>query len=128
MARPKADREIDGRLLTVNLPRPFIGIRMGEVRREAEHRRDLPRFVHHANDRIDVFRRQAAEEAIVVFDAFAAERSRRADPLLERHAAVGQVIEIALREDADARRHHTVRLKFRNGVLRMSSAICFNTG
>ncbi len=105
MPSTKSDREVDRRLLALHLPLPLLRIGMREVRREADHGGDLAGLVHRARDRIDIRGRQAAEETVVVLDPFPAERRRLADPPVERHAAVGQLVEIALGEDADAWRH-----------------------
>ena len=52
------------------------GIGMREVRREAQHRADLPGLRHRARHRIDVGVAEAAEEAVVVLDPLAAQRRR----------------------------------------------------
>src|SRR5207247_8259066 len=56
MPRPEAHREIDRRLLTLDLAPPLVWIGMGEVGRKADHRGDLPRLFHRPCNRIDVDR------------------------------------------------------------------------
>ena len=105
MAGSHPHGEIDRFFLPLDLPPALIRIEMREVGREADHRRYLPGFAHRTGDRLHVFRRQAAKEPVVVLHAFAAERRRVADPLLERHPAVDELVEKALWKDADAGRH-----------------------
>src|SRR6476469_8524089 len=88
---PEAHRQIDRGLLTLDLSAPLVGIGVCEVRRKTDHRRDLTGFSHHADDRVHVGWGEAAEESVVVLDAFAAERAGVPDPLLVRAAAIDQV-------------------------------------
>ena len=109
---PRRAVEIDGGFLALDLSGPLVAIGVGEVGREADHRGDLPGLLHHPCDWIDVRRREAAEEAVVVLDALAAERRGVADPLRVGPPALCEVVEVTLRKQADAWRHvleHEIR-------------------
>ncbi len=105
MARAHADGQVDRRLLPLHLAPPFIGVRMGEVGREADHRGDLSGLLHGADDRVDVGGIEPAEKSVVMLDAFTAEAGGIANPAVERHPAVRQFVEVALGEHADPRKH-----------------------
>jgi hypothetical protein len=105
MAGAKPHGQIDRRLLPIDLTSPFDGIVVGEIRGETDHRGDLAGLVHRPHDRVDIHRRKTLEEAVVVLDAFAAERRRVVNPPFVGPAALGEIIEIALGEEADPRRH-----------------------
>ena len=55
MARAQTNREIDRRLLPLDLPVALVAVGMGEVGREADHRGGLAGLLHRASDRLDVF-------------------------------------------------------------------------
>jgi len=111
MARTQANRQIDGRLLPLDLPRAFVAVGMGEVGREADHRGDLAGLLHGPDDRIDVLRLEAAKPAVVVLDAFPAQCGRIPDPLFEGAGAVDELVEVALGEDADPGGHRVILVR-----------------
>src|SRR5262249_16202525 len=84
-----------------DLPLPLVRIGMGEVRRETQHRRNLPRLPHHVHDWVDVLRRQAPKELVVVLDTLAAERGRISNPAFVRHPAFDERVEVTLRKDTN---------------------------
>ena len=102
MTAAEPERQIDRRLLPLDLTRPLVGIRMREVRREADQRRRLAGLGERGDDRVDVGGVERSEEAVVVLDAFAAERRRLADPGQVVARAGDEVVEPALGEDGDA--------------------------
>ena len=63
MARAKPNGQIDGRFLTLDLPEPLLPIGMREVRREADHRGDLPGLLDGVCDGIDIGRGEAGEKS-----------------------------------------------------------------
>ena len=99
----RADRQIDRPLLPFDLAGTLVAIGMGEVRREAHHRRDLPGRRHRVHHRCDVALVVAPEELIEVLDAFAAERGGVVNPLDIVPPAVDELVDVALREDRDRR-------------------------
>src|SRR4029079_15611064 len=98
-ARAERRRQIDRRALAGDLVRPLVRLGMGEVRREAQHRRDLPGAAHRAERVLDAA--LAVKEAVVVVRAFAAEPGGGLNPLVVVHPAADEIVEIALGEDAD---------------------------
>src|SRR5207237_1566204 len=121
-AMPRAQQrgEIERGLLTFDLTPALLRVRVREVGRETDHRRDLPRLGHRALDRIDILGRQTPEETVVVFDTFPSEIRCVADPPLEGHAAVDELVEETFREDADAWRHAVCGSRFAVCRLRAS--------
>src|SRR3954468_24618747 len=73
---------------------------MRKVWREADHRRSLTGRLDETGDRIDVHRCQAAKELVVMFDPFASEALRIADPLFERILSRHQRVELVFRKYA----------------------------
>ena len=80
MTAAEPQRLVDGRALPLYLPCPFVGVGVREVGREADQRRRLAGVGERGDDRIDVGGVERSQEAVVVLDAFAAERRRLADP------------------------------------------------
>ena len=80
MPRAEPYGQIDRRHLALDLAAAFAGIGMREIRGETQHGGDLPGLFHRAHDRIDVGRREARKEAVVVLDPLAAEGRRLVDP------------------------------------------------
>jgi hypothetical protein len=99
-AQPHA--QVDGGLLALHLPRALVGVGMREVRREAEHRGDLPGLAHGIEHGIHVLRGQARKEFVVVLEAFTSERGGVVNPLHVVHAAGYELIEVTLRKHGDA--------------------------
>jgi hypothetical protein len=75
---------------------------MREVRREAEHRRDLPRLAHRVHHGPPRRLFVARKELVVVLDAFAAERGGVMDPSDVAALAAHELVEVALGEDGDS--------------------------
>ena len=99
MANVKGNAQINGGALAFDLALAFAWIRMSEIGREAEQRRNLPGRLEDLTHRRDTH----LEEAIVVFDPFRAERGGLAQPREVVHPAGEQLIEIALGKNADSR-------------------------
>ena len=102
--------QIDRRLLPFHLAASLLGIRMREVRRKADHRGLLADRINQAGNRINICRRKAAKESVVVFDTVSAERCGIADPVFEGRLSGNQFVEVKFWENADARRRHSQRI------------------
>src|SRR5436190_2746103 len=104
MTGTEANGQIDCRFLPFDLPVPLDRIRMSEVRRETDHRGSLARGLDGSDDGVHVCGRQAAEEPVVMLDAFPAQAGGITNPLLERRPARHQLVEVIFRENADSGR------------------------
>ena len=92
-SRAEPDRQIDRRLLALDLTSPLGGVRVREVRREAQHRAHLTSArVSAAHRGSHVRLSEAAEETVVVLEPVGAERrggrgSRPRSLISPRHSA-----------------------------------------
>src|SRR4051812_42684009 len=105
MAGTQTNGQIDGGLLPIDLALPLLRIRVGKVRREADHGRFLSCRSDQARDWIDIDGRQTTEKPVVMLDPFPAQSRGVLNPLLERNFLRHEFVELKLRENADAWRH-----------------------
>lgn len=85
--------------LVLDGPLSGIGIRVGEVRRTAQHRHGEPRRGDRLPDAVQVSRIEAGEETLVHLQPFSGKVLGHFDPVENGHRALtGDCVEVALRK------------------------------